>query len=350
MNSGSSETLKEKKKFYFFIENEFVVQTPTEKRLMMTINLVKLSKEEPVLYKIYWKDFKRRDDDDKKEVMKKTYESVGNFVRDNFIPSCDPSASFIGCVRDDNESHKLCKSDILGFECRTDPTHDIFNILLNIIINKSTIEKRTENGVSRISFSDELRTSIPNLPTDKFLETFVRDMVPIFSHQLLSHELYDVELDENDKMMIEFIKLLKKIYQIQNEDATQEVLHNYKQYYQELKPFSFENAIRCLESLKQTMNTNINTFEELLNNNIKFKPKDFSTLVIEGEKWLLRANEKPDDPADINNCIDWFKKVQIGRETEELDFKSGFGLIKAKFENFENNENSNSIIDEYINN
>lgn len=149
--------LKRPKDYYFFIENEFICQSDCNLlqneysiKYFTTVNLIKLSRDlDPVAYKIYFRcsEFGLCNLD-----MKKLYKQIGQYIKDKVISK--NGSAFIGCVRDDNETHKFCTEEILKFKCRTDPVHDIFNILKSIYVisNNSYQILKYENGNDSVRF------------------------------------------------------------------------------------------------------------------------------------------------------------------------------------------------------
>lgn len=66
------------------------------------------------------------------------YRNDEEVIKSNFIGN-DANKIFLGCDRDDSDSHQLCEKDELKFDHRTDPIQDIFNILKNIYTSENLV-------------------------------------------------------------------------------------------------------------------------------------------------------------------------------------------------------------------
>lgn len=134
--------MSENQKFYFLIENEFMCQSIKRKpQFAMTINLVEFSfdfKNENIkkqVWKIFYKisqfGYGKPGENAKstqQNNIKELHEKSAEYVETKFIIK-DPNKIFIGWVRDGHDCYNLCKENN-----RTDPIHDIFNILKNIYV------------------------------------------------------------------------------------------------------------------------------------------------------------------------------------------------------------------------
>lgn len=381
LQTQNLQKVKIKDNFYFFVENEFVYQNDCDLRreryftgYAMTINLIKLSKHEPVIYKIF-SDYSNSGFNQNE--MRTIYEKVNLYIKEKFENNLNNR--FIGCVRDNNNNHSLCIESELNFECRTDPYHDIFNILKHIYLNKQTqvlenfekcsnfkyenlkyfqdiIQKKLKNRIPKINsgfVSSAKKNSnkqkrrgckqreiwMPKSDTAS-LEKFIVPINRLFKmnyfekiEDILVNRINTVDQNlekrkEKALLMIKFIILLKNILNFQNQYVNVQNMENYRQYFAQLSNYKFPNSqIKCLNSLQESMRTNISTFEELLENNIKFKPKFFSTQIIEGEKGHLRYHNCGDLPTK-RQCEKWFEEAESGVNVKIL---SEFGRVSANF-------------------
>ncbi|CAG9799691.1 unnamed protein product [Chironomus riparius] len=361
---------KRPKDFYFFIENEFICQSDCNLfqnefsvKYFSTVNLIKLSRDlDPVAYKIY---FDCSEFGLGKADMKKLYKQIEQYIKDKFM-SID--SAFIGCIRDDNETHQFCTEANLKFKCRTDPFHDIFNILKNIYVvsNNSYQVLKYQDGNDSVQFSyKDLKlfidmhgtTSLPKVgffDTKKFgkleshkriwmpnrniqLEKFISQFRCLFSinyYLKIQHLLQETKGYKNKfieaQSLIKLILLLQNIYEMQHRFVKLEDIQHLEHYHKELKRYKFQNNnIRCLKNLTTSTKTNLETFKYLNKSFIKFKPSYFSTQSIEAEKGYLRYQNCGDLPTE-SQCKSFFKHTQAG--TAEMKLSSEFGRVKIKFD------------------
>jgi len=349
------------KVFYFFIENEFIcrpnldlttVSSTIYSSQAITINLVNFtSKGIGEVYKIF-KNVSPNGYDQNE--MVNLYQNIKDHINANFIAN-DKNKIFIGCVRDDNGTHERCNQEILKFSCRTDPIHDIFNILKNIYLLKNDTYQRIIYDGNFFNYGD-LRMLLPPLydsipiveyydlsnksidrkiqriwipDRDRALKYFMEPIRYLFSinyYEKVNNEVPDSNVEA--KSVLKFILLLKDILMFNQEEIINSVtIEVYRELHNELKKYSFENqAIRCLESLKNTMKTNIDFFE---NYKVPFEPIWFSTLMIEAEKGKLRYEACNDAPT-VAKCKNWFETAM--KEGSNLIAFSEFGKCTLNIE------------------
>jgi len=344
------------KVFYFFIENEFICRPNINLKIessviyssqAITINLVNFtSKGIGEVYKIFenvsTSGYNQTE-------MVNLYQNVKDHINVNFIAN-DNNKIFIGCVRDDNGTHERCNQEILEFTCRTDPIHDIFNILKNIYLSKVVIF----DGICRFNYGN-LRSLLPSLyhsipiveyydlsnksidrkiqriwipDRDRALKYFMEPIRYLFS--IKYYKRLNNEVPDNDvkaKSVLKFILLLQKILKfIQEKIIDSETIEVYRELHNELKKYSFKDqTIRCLESLENTMLTNIEFFELY---EVPFKPIMFSTLMIEAEKGKLRYEAYNDAPT-VDKCKEWFETAMV--LGSNVDALSEFGKCALNF-------------------
>lgn len=270
--------VRKSKTFYFFIENEFICRSDCNLfhneysiKYFTTVNLIKLSRElDPVTYKIYFQSSEfglcKRD-------MKKLYKQIGEYINCEFISKNE--SAFIGCVRDDNETHKLCTESNLKFKCRTDPIHDIFNILKNIYVStnnsyqflkfedrndsvkfcyndlKIFLDKHANLSLPKVGFFDikkdekfmnHKRIWMPNRNVQ--LEKFIIPFRCLFSINyflkinkfLQETEGYKIEYKEA-YLLVKLILILQNIYEMQHRFLKREEIQNLENYLEELNNF-----------------------------------------------------------------------------------------------------------------
>ncbi|KAL7020706.1 hypothetical protein ACKWTF_011616 [Chironomus riparius] len=176
------------------------------------------------------------------------------------------------------------------------------------------------------------RVWIPN--KNRPLKTFMRPIRYLFSidyYESIDINIRDIETGA--KEILRLILLLKKILKFIQEQIIDSVtVENFRDFYNQLIRYSFQNVnqglrynIRCLNSLKATMKTNIDFFD---GNQVPFKSIMFSTLMIEAEKGKLRY-ESFDDVPTIIQCENWFRTAMT--EGSYLNAFSEFGRCASNF-------------------
>lgn len=379
MNLESSSKSNKFENFYFFVENEFMFYNDCDLiangtgneyfvGYAMTINLTRLSKFGRTFYKIY-KEFSRSSRD--KNDMEEIYRRAQKYIQDNFIIN-DGNSKFIGCVRDDNSTHEYCVEGILNFPCRSDPTHDIFNIMKNIYLDEPLQLQNYDNHAGHLiicysdlrkflyEFENDGSPEIPivrvgwqsNFPdpsrsilisgTNTKLEQFILPFQRLFIINYFEkiNEMLDFVQNperkgkkEKAKSLVNFILLLKKILKFQEKlFYCEQNIESYKNFFLELSKYNFSmnSNLRCLNSLKTSMETNLVTFSELVENGIKFKPEIFSTQIIEAEKGHLKYNNCGNMPS-LSQCERWFENGINGDFDEDLTISSEFGQVEVQF-------------------
>ncbi|CAG9809563.1 unnamed protein product [Chironomus riparius] len=335
----------------------------------ITVNLVQfISVDEMKVYKIYYNfnEVALKTDD-----MEKLYKQVYEYVNKNFIRN-DETKIFLGCVRDDSGTHKKMNFTKLDLAYRTDPIHDIFNVLKNIYINNGLSYVGKKNKMKRtISKSDlsafietiepKMRSALPIvgyfdpktlsaeecakriwIPNQEYkLEGFIVPLKHLFSinyyEKLLdivgkkSKTKKETEINTKARRLLKFIVLLKKILNFQYELISDENFNEYEKFLSELSAYDFQNElIRCLKSLKGTIKTNIKFFKK---HKTPFKPIWFSTQMIEAEKGSLRYQSCNATPT-IDECVNWFER-SIEGGVDEVGY-SEFGQCRLKFDSLPN--------------
>lgn len=364
--------MSQNKTFYYFIENEFIcrpnlnlqeelIEYQNYSSYAITVNLVQFSSVHDMkVHKIYsnFSEIGLQADD-----MDKFYKQIGEYVISNFIGD-DQNKIFLGCVRDDNGSHENLTFQNLGFHNRTDPIHDIFNVLKNIYLkndityvdNENNLqssfslnsltsfiaqlqysEQITDNALPIVGYFDPKRLTakessrriwIPNM--DFKLEAFIEPLKYLFSINYYE-KLHDVvgNGDENleTKYLLNFIILLKKLLNFQNEVVDDRNIGDYQQFLTDLSKYEFDNNYkRCLKSLRRSIETNIEFYND---HKTSFKPIWFSTQMIEAEKGLLRYQSFNTKPT-VAECVNWFKKSCNGG-VDEVGY-SEFKKCDLKFD------------------
>lgn len=349
--------MNSEKVFYFFVENEFVCQPDVNlleappinySSNAITINLVSFtSKGIKEVSKIFGQVTPNVYGQGE---MVNLYNETKDGINLNFINN-DVNKLFIGCVRDDNGTHRNCTQENLGFICRTDPIHDIFNILKNIYLSKGIIvddNLRVDYGdlfqllrslyglIPIVGYYDLANVYVDNrnqriwIPDrERSLKYFMEPIRYLFS--INYYEKVDSMIPDNmigAKAILQLIFLLKKILKFTQETIIDAVTINvYRDLYNQIQKYSFEDIqIRCLNSLKTTMKTNIKFFEE---HKVPFKAILFSTLMIEAEKGKLQY-EACFDPPTTTQCNNWFDAAMM-EGFSDLDAYSEFGKFTLNF-------------------
>lgn len=98
-----------------------------------------------------------------------------------------------------------------------------------------------------------------------------------------------------------------------------------------LQNFRFGGGIRCLDSLKETLEENQTLFNE---SKIPFKMIDLSTAFIEGEKTFLR-NQNQNRPPTLDACRTWITDAMFGTirgsENNQVTVESGYSQVTLQF-------------------
>lgn len=364
--------------FYFFVENEFVCQrnndlmsTADEDEVFssyaITVNFMNFStnqneNQDPKVNKIY-SSFS--DTGFNKNQMYKVYRKAEEYIELNFALCENNSKVFIGCVRDDNNTHKFCTKDYLKFSHWTDPFHDIFNILKHIYTNENLKVNNLQFNYGDLEwFLDFLRRFNPSvynllpkvgyfdlnkqksskeenlqkiwIPNKKSvqLEKFISPLRHLFSMNYFERLFCEAKLfpSVSFKWLLEFILLLKKILNfVENDFINEDTFKTYYDLYIELREYSFmKKNIRCLNSLTETMQTNIKFYKVF---QVPFKPKWFSTQGIEAEKGHLRYKSKNYLPT-IDHCKEWFNKTMCEGIDSKMNLMgcSEFGEYHLRFD------------------
>lgn len=287
---------KDLKSIVFFVENEFKVRPKvtvieTSKGFVVdtgnyysTINAVLIDHNGGM--KVFKVDAQFTQDALTTDENVSYFQRAKEYIEKNFVEENLLTTNFVGCVRDQNFSHKKITLEKLKMICRNDPYHDIANIAKNIIENQATISYRVNDVTIFIQWSD-LNTFSKfgfNYGENNFAEDHAKAMRFLYENNFFEQMLNMYRDKPNLNAMANFFLLMKKLLELLEKSFDDSVCENFRDVADELEKYSgtadIVNSIRGFIAL----------YEE---HKIPFKANHFSTQMIEAEKGYLRYHACP---------------------------------------------------------
>lgn len=345
----------------FLVEDEFTFYNENVSKYVSMVIAVRIStREDPKFYAVYC-----RDSGDKQTKQKSRLEKTFVTLRENFwyfhtlkniLGNCFDPAQFAGFIKDNNDDHRFSvlrhnlkrnKTDLLEkinhFEQFdfTDFYHDIFRNMSNLFVNGTTKKLYVADTDDVLDASILQGTEIATLQSNlkDYLPTDAKEMKPFFIQKFFGSKCEALEETNNLSKLYEFLHALEETYNLMEEDMSQEVCSRFEQVLSKLGDFKwnrnspYENifADNCRSGLIKSIELIVHIFAQ--NRELKFKPKDISTLFNEGIHNHLKT--KKDEEATKDMVNEFFKNAIEGTIDGEIDGRTvdaDYSNVVLKFE------------------